>query len=220
MFNELTYYIFLFLIVAVSQFTKVRSELNGYKPPWTQYFMYGQELLYTAAGIVVLLFNNLIHFKEGVFGAYFFLVISSSYINGLTKESSLQIKRWYNFVVVIIVFGATFYTFLSLLPSTMEQNKLSNNGSNVDSIRTYTFSIPYIDYSLVKHIGKDKFDKRELVYITKFNSLNDSTAFVEAINKFENDKSFSTPIFANTQNSVMILKDKIYFRKDIQVTMK
>lgn len=199
MLNELIYYFSLFLIIFGSRFVKVRKEKT--EKSWLEYFLFAEEILYTAAGIVILLLDKLAGSKEGVFGIYFVLVAITAGINSLTGDENKQIKGYFNFAVVIIALFMTFGTFVWILPDA--NSKAINDKTNInkmDSTYIYKIAIPYTDNTLIKHIGKQKFYERQLVYFTNFECKNDSTAMEIALKKFYNDNYITSPLFP-IQNS-------------------
>lgn len=203
MYNQLIYYSALYLLILVSRTVKVRKDVDYKKPLFTDYFLSAQEILYTAAGVSIILLNNLNNFKEGVFGIYFLLVISTAFIDSLNNDKNVSFKGWYNFGIIILVFIATIYTFLYLLPS-VKANSLLDVVCKQDTTYFYKVIIPYNDNTLIKHVGKEKFKTRKLVYIQTFETKNDSMAIQIAKNNFIEETDISKPIFPDTKGLIKL----------------
>lgn len=216
------YYFALFAIIFIIRFSKVRQQMNGYNPPWKEYFLIAQEVLYTAAGIVILLLNTLDNFREGIFGLYLLFVIATASIDNITNERNKELRGYYNFGVLVIVLFASILTFVSLLPNAKEDQTKSNE-KMPDTTVTYMYAIPYVDHTLRLHIGTDRFKNRKLMFYTVFTSKNDSLAKIKALENFNNNEEITKPLFNNTkllEQLISIDDEHIVVSKEIRVNYK
>lgn len=199
MYNELIYYYALFLIILAITFVKVRRELNGAKT-WTDYFLFAQEVLYTAAGVIIFLLNKLNDFREGVFGIYLFLVIATAGIDSLSDKKNKNLKGYYNVFIIVLIFVVTFIIFTSILPSA--QIHQSEQTKKIDSTFVYKVAIPYNDNTLIKHVGRQLFNKRRLVYLTKLESKNEKNAIEQALEQFDDTNNVTSPLKPNAVGAI------------------
>jgi len=208
------YYLVLYIIVFVIRYFKLKKEfvIQDSTIPEHKQFNYKQvffvsiEILYSAAGFIIILLDIQKKWTAVIVSIYLLLVLISSNLSSMEERFSDNFKlRSHLFIIAVIIFG-TIYTFK--MQSIQEETKCN---ITKDSILPYKVVIPYIDKSFVNHMGYDKVGDKRFFYLTKTEGKNELEAIAKAENNFWNDSLLLPLINKKNELKKNLLKiDKDY----------
>jgi hypothetical protein len=215
----LIYYYILFVFIFIIRLFKLLRDSDKHKI--YEYFYIGQEIVYTSAGVLIMILEKDRNYLAPIAIGYVILVFISSAIDSLDQIKRKGVIASFNILIITIIFIGTGVTYISYLPSIDNETKQHNNQSS-DTIKSFTVVIPYSDNSLKRNIGKDKFGERQLFYSIELKCDDERKAIDSAKNVF-NELQISKAIYPDIKgvdNKIVQNDNKIIVKKDFKVVKK
>ena len=205
------YYLLLYGVIFAIRYFKLKKEFKFQDPSIPepikinpkQVFFVSIDILYSAAGFVIILINNNKDWTPVILLAYALLVLVSSNLSSLEDRFGDTQKLTIHISIIAIVILATFFTFYTV------ENKnraCQNDKIQIDSIYHYRIAIPYVDKSLINHLGYDKVGDKKFIYYTDVNSINENIGIEQAISNFWKDTLISPLIVKKNDLKKQLLK--------------
>jgi len=218
----LSYYLGLFTLVIFIRFFRVRRD----KPNKTDrkiwdYFLIAQEIVYTSAGIFILMLEKEKIWVGLIVIIYVILVFASSAMDGLNQDSEYKLISLFNPIIVVLVVVGAILCFQVYMPN-LEQKEVIKEQSTFDSLYQYKVALPFYDNTLKKHVGQERLGKRMLMYFTEINT-NRAINPVDSAKKEFYESSVSNPIITDVKGvdeKIVINEDKIVIYQNIIITPK
>lgn len=221
MTNSLFYYLALFSLLFLFNFFKVRKNSPKDSRKFQDYFLISQEIVFTSAGIFIFLLEKEKNWLGFIIIGFLILMVASN------SNSILDLKEEYNLIfginvaIIIIIIAAAIASFEYYIPN-LELEKKRIENSQYDTLITYKIAIPYRDNTLIKHVGKEKFGNRNLVYIAFIECKSEKCAIDSAKIRFSEDL-ISKPIIPEAkgvENKIDADFEKIVCRKEMNIIKK
>lgn len=187
------YYLGLYLLVFAIRYFKLKKETKD-QFDWRQCFHVSLEIVYTSAGVVILLLENLRNWIPPIVIFYILFVLASSNLDSMSERFSRRQQLIFHSLIISFVLIATFFTFSDTL---RPQNKDSKN---------YIAVIPYVDISLMRHVGYSKLSDKKLVYYVKIQGETEQDVLKKAEENFWQDNSTSPFKVLKNENKKDLLK--------------
>lgn len=197
------YYLVLYALIIVLQFFKTypgvrekRDKLN-----WRHYFFVSLEVVYTSAGVAILLVAQQKEWIAVIMMVYVMLVVISSFLNTVGAEFKDNTRLAIHILIITIIVGTTVFSYAKLLPSSLPQSK-----EPVD----YIVTVPYRDLTLEKHVGP-RMGEKKLLYRTTVKGASPNDAITNAKEKaLSNGQDSITPFDSKQRASqaVILISDE------------
>lgn len=199
MTNQLIYYIALYIFVFVIRFFKIfhyNLSKSANDPNKKGYIHISLEIVYSASGFVILLIQALTSSVAPILMIYAVFLISSAFLDIIEEKYLNKLTAYLNSIIIFCIVAATVIFLAFVLPKLAEDKENESKKVEVvhDTLKTYQVSVPYLDNTLRKHVGFEKFRNRRLVYFSTLKAKNDSIAIFDALLQFERNDTCS-PIF-------------------------
>ena len=147
------YYLILYALILILQFFKtfplVKDEPDKYN--WRNYFYISLQVVYTSAGIAILLFAHLKDWMAVIMMAYVVLVVISSFLDPVGVKFHQNTRLALHLVIIVFVVITTMVSYEKVLPKSIPD--LDREKATVAAVRQYKVALPYLDRTLEKHVG-------------------------------------------------------------------
>jgi hypothetical protein len=184
------FYFFLYLVVIGVNFIKRRKAFTipddttpESKFKWGPVFYISNEILYTASGIIILLFKYSADWTPVFYSVLLIIGLFSTAVVTMEEKFTERSKFWLHVSFIIIILLGTVSTSVFVASKEKEHN---DNTNRIDTV-TYNVVIPYTDKSLVKQLGNLYFDDKYLAYNTTVITDNKDSVIQLAVKNFWND---------------------------------
>lgn len=167
------YYVVLYLIVIINRIYKVKkinSDKTWGREETMQVCSVGQDLLYSASGVVILLIQDFPKFTSAILICYVFILLIITPMDNMEKQFKPITVLIVNLIISAFIVLSTVLYF--------QQNYKDKN--------EYKVSIPYKDLALKQYLGA-KYENRNLSYFTMVSASDKYEAIKVAKNKMKSD---------------------------------
>jgi len=198
------YYLVLYAIIVVLQFFKVfpDTKQDPARVNWRNYFYVSLQVVYTSAGVAVLLFAQLKDWMPVIMMTYVFLVLISSYLDAagtmFRENTRLAIHL---FIIAFIVF-ATVISYQRILPKTTPPSMLHQ----------YKVALPYVDNTFSRYVTPARMGSRMLYFSTSVEAPSRAEALLKGMNMAMGNVSGSIRPFKPSDKGgpfdVLVLSDQ------------
>ncbi|WP_299227712.1 hypothetical protein [uncultured Psychroserpens sp.] len=203
-----TYYLFLYLMVLVINFFRVRKKYqipdeNTPNPEnfnWKPVFHISLDIVYTSAGFIVLLIQNLEEWVPALLVFYLILVLISSNLDSISEKLGEDFKLTAHILIVLIIIFTTYITF--------------NTDFIISNKNKYDVAIPYVDKTVIDKVGYNLIGEKEFIFVTQIETEEIDSVKVLAIKKFWDSKD-SKPLDKETiiENPILINEKNIIIKQ-------
>ena len=170
--ENIVYYLVLYLFVIIIRFFKLKKQYGKeFNKKWYETFYGSLEIVYTASGfIIALLLNVPKEWIAAVIAVYLLIVVFSAFLEMSSEDEFKPLTRSIMHAVIILIISiSTYLTFSKILPKVdLNGVEIPEKNENID--KTYFVIVPYIDNTLINHIGyqkiKDKYFMTEVKVIS------------------------------------------------------
>ncbi len=207
---QAVYYVMLYALIVIFKivkvFTLIKRNPNEYS--WWHVTFVAQEVVYTFAGVAILMFVSI---TKGWVGAvligYAMLLFVSSALDTLGPDIQEKKRVALNIIVVLFVVLSTVFAFQFYISGgSMDDNPTTES--------TYSVAIPYVDNTLSRHLGAKR---PGVVTVTnlKVNALSREAALEKAITEFESEHgpTLFDPQAAKNDFNVNVLQSRIVIER-------
>jgi len=186
------YYLGLYFLVISVRFFKIfkvyskEKQVEGAVFKWMPVFFVSLEIVYTSAGFIILLLEHSKEWIPVIVILYILLLYFSANFDSLDEKFTEKTKFVFHIIIIVLIVGFTTYSFNSFLSS-----KNNNDFSHLNSDSTFVFkvAIPYLDNTLIQHLGYKKFKNRKLQVTYTIDAKNSFMALDKAKSKFWEDST-------------------------------
>jgi hypothetical protein len=175
------YYLLLYIIIIVLQFWKtyplVKEEPIKYN--WRNYFYVSLQVLYTSAGVAILLLAQLKDWMGVIMMAYVFLLLFSSFLDTVGAKFQQNIRLVLHITIIALVLLTTVISYEKVLPKSVpgeDQKK-----ATVAIVHHYKIALPYLDRTLAKHVGEGRMRDTLLYFSTSIDGASRGDAVLKAM---------------------------------------
>lgn len=191
-------YIALFFVTVALRVTKLFTT-NGV--PWNSYFSNSFELAMAFSGVLIILVNQHTEYIFPIVLVYLFVIVTTFNVDSW-KFSPLT-KTVFHIVMSILIIASMFFSFIYWIKP---------NSSKVEK-GVYRVSIPYIDNTLIQHLGDRRGNTLSpSVFTLDINASNMEDARTKALKIFNDPMQEPRPFKATApKNAINLIKldDKI-----------
>ena len=180
---NLIYYGFLFLLVFVLRFFKLRREYKkDFRGHWKETFHLSLELMYTVSGVIIALIINVkpSYIPPILMGYVVFVIIASLLEMAGDEEFSVREKTIYHSAITCLIVGFTYYSYIKVIPN-VDINGIPDESQKG---KHYTVLIPYQDRALFYHISKTELTDLKFIYTYKSVTSSKDSAIIQAKREF------------------------------------
>lgn len=174
------YYLILYGIIILLQFTKtfiqVKEEPNKYN--WRDYFYVSLQVVYTSAGVVILLLAELKEWMGVIMLAYVVLVLIGSFLDNVGKRFQANTRLGLHSVIIAFVIFTTIFSYERVLPKS--KPKEDQPKATVAVVHRYKIAFPYLDLTLSRHLGAGKMLNTQLYFSTSVEGTSRAEAVFRA----------------------------------------
>ncbi len=178
------YYLGLYVLVLVIRYFKLKKDPTG-GPPWPRVLFVSLEIVYTSAGFIILLLENLRELIAPIVVFYIILIFVSSNLDSMDDRFSPRQKIFFHLGILILIVGSTVYSFQTVL----KPKPVLTEAAQQTSLHSFRVGIPYSDESLSRHVGVKVFGTRKLAFVTVVTAPGIERARELAIQRFWSDGS-------------------------------
>jgi hypothetical protein len=166
------YYLLLYvLIIAIhffKTFSKVKDEPERFN--WKHYFFVSLEVVYTSAGVAILLVAEAKgQWQAVIMMGYVAFVVITSFLDTVGSRFHENTRVGISALIIVLVVAGTSISYAKFLPKGDEVQK-----------KQYSVALPYLDRALENHVGADKMYGKRLFYGTTVEGLSRSEAVEKA----------------------------------------
>ena len=215
--ENLIYYIALYLFVILVRFFKLKKQygMDGFREKWKETFFSSLDIVYSASGFVIALLLNVPKtWIAVVIIMYIILVVSAACMEMSGDSFKTNSKLAIHLFIIALIATATIISYSNLIPT------VDFNGNNFEKDKAtdrieeeYIVAIPYVDYSLISHIGYNKLKDKNFLFEISVRTSNKDSALILAINKINSD-SLIRPILPNkSKENINLLPEKALILK-------
>lgn len=210
------YYLILFALILILQFFKtfplVKDEPDKYN--WRNYFYISLEVVYTGAGIAILLFAQLKEWMAVIMMAYVVLVVISSFLDPVGAKFRENTRLALHLLIIVFVITVTLVSYAKVLPKTICEQPQAKK-STVLPVFKFKVALPYVDRTLEKHVGVGRMRDTLLYFSTTVEGTSRSEAVLKAkeialsnergsIKPFNSTQMGATPIIQVTSDLAIV----------------
>jgi hypothetical protein len=176
------YYLSLFVLIITLQFWRTFQVVkdNPTEHTWREYFHVSLQVLYTSAGVAILLIGELKEWIPVIMMVYIGLVVSSSYLDTTGKKFKQSTQFAVHVFIIIFVVIVTLYSYEKILPRKNIIKDIQKPVSAAAIAHNYKVAFPYIDRTLVKHVGSNKMRETLLYFATIVKGTSRDDALLKA----------------------------------------
>jgi hypothetical protein len=160
------YYLILYTLIIVLQFfktfPKVRDEPEKYG--WREYFFVSLQVVYTAAGVIILLLAQLKEWMAVLMMAYVGLIVVSSFLDTVGTRFKPTTRLCLHLAIILFVVVTTVISYEKVLPRNGAAS--SAQEPNARPKQRYRVVFPYSDATLAKHVGVGRMKGLRLYFAT------------------------------------------------------
>ena len=204
--ENIIYYSFLFLLVIIIRFFKLKNDLGAnFNRKWNEIFNASLEIVYTASGIVIALILNVDKvWIAPVVIIYLVLVIFTALLEMSSNNFSSSVKTFLHLLIILLIIISTIVSYKYIIP------KVDIHGmpKELNINKKYKIIVPYIDHSILKHIGYTKLKNKSFYFEHVITTSNVDSAKIIFMNKTINDIIIK-PTLSNNIEDIQITYDKI-----------
>jgi len=173
----------LYGIIILLQFTKtfiqVKEEPGKYN--WRNYLYVSLQVVYTSAGVVILLLAELKEWMGVIMLAYVVLVLISSFLDNVgNRFQSNTLVALHSVIIGFIIF-TTIFSYERILPKS--KLKEDQPKATVAVVHRYKVALPYVDLTLSRHLGPGKMLNTQLYFSTNVEGVSREEAVLKAKEK-------------------------------------
>jgi ABC-type Na+ efflux pump permease subunit len=207
------YYLLIYTIILVLRFFKIyrdiRRGIAGRN--WRHYFFVGLELVYSSAGIVILLLTAIPLWASVIIMSYIVLLLVAAFLDAMGEDfpEGQRLKANVAIILIVIILSISFNQTVLFSKAT----QLSGTSTKQAAIpHEYTVAIPYSDYTLRKYVG-ERLGNRMLVFSTTVTATDRDEAVRAAKRVFWDDKNEDVTPFdqkrTKTPQNILVDGDRI-----------
>jgi len=175
------YYLILYALIIVLQFFKtfplVKDEPEKYN--WRNYFYVSLQVVYTSAGVAILLFAQLRDWMAVIMMAYVVLVVISSFLDPVGVKFKANTRLVIHLVIIVFVVITTIISYEKVLPKST--HKEDQRRATANMVRHYKVALPYIDRTLARHVGPSRIRDTLCYFSTSVEGASRGDALLKAI---------------------------------------
>lgn len=175
------YYLILYALIIVLQFFKtfplVKDEPEKYN--WRNYFYVSLQVVYTSAGVAILLFAQLRDWMAVIMMAYVVLVVISSFLDPVGVKFRANTRLVIHLVIIVFVVITTIISYEKVLPKST--SKKDQRRATATMVRHYKVALPYIDRTLARHVGPSRIRDTLCYFSTSVEGASRGDALLKAI---------------------------------------
>lgn len=202
---NITYYLLFYASIIIVRYFKtvrlVKEKPNDYN--WKHYFFVSLEVIYTSAGVAILLLAQQQTWIGVIMIIYFILLITSASVD--TAGIGDNYRLFVHLGIIILIAFATILSYERFLPKSCEDTASSKH---VVSMKHYYVMIPYQDLGFEKHVGVSKLKGRFLVYFTNVTAITRNDALrIAKVESMKGGKTSISPFIPKATLSTNIILD-------------
>jgi len=194
------YYLILYAIIIALQFFKlfkqVKTEPDKYS--WRNYFYVSLQVVYTSAGVAVLLVAQLRDWMAVIMVAYLLLVLISSFLDTVGAEFRDNTRVTVHLIIIASVTAITIISYQKVLPKSAPPSMA----------RHYKVALPYMDNTLARYVSPDRMGDRLLYFSTSVDAPSRAEARDMALRKTGGSIKPFKPSRKGNPSDVVVLSDQ------------
>ena len=175
------YYLILYALIIVLQFFKtfplVKDEPDKYN--WRNYFYVSLQIVYTSAGVAILLFAQLRDWMAVIMMAYVVLVVISSFLDPVGAKFRENTRLALHLVIIAFIVISTVISYEKVLPKSIP--KEDQKKATAAMTHHYKVALPYLDRTLARHVGPGRMGDTLLYFSTSVEAASRGDAVLKAI---------------------------------------
>jgi hypothetical protein len=175
------YYLILYALIIVLQFFKtfplVKDEPDKYN--WRSYFYVSLQVVYTSAGVAILLFAQLRDWMAVIMMAYVVLVVISSFLDPVGVKFRENTRLALHLVIIAFIVITTIISYEKVLPKSTP--KEDQKKATAAMVHHYKVALPYLDRTLARHVGPGRMRDTLLYFSTSVEGPSRGDAVLKAI---------------------------------------
>jgi len=209
--ENVIYYLFLFLLVIIIRFFKLKNTYKqDFKYKWKEVMFISLEIVYTASGIVIaLLLNVEKNWIASVVMIYLVIVIFSAQLDMSNENLSTNVKTILHSIIILIVLVGTYMTYNKVIPKVDINGNTNKVLQDTVLTKNYTIIIPYNDYSLSKHIGASKLKNKPFFFKISINAKNKDSLYFKATSIITKEKLIIPVFQSDRDNDIEFLRNEV-----------
>jgi hypothetical protein len=178
------YYLILYGIIILVQFSKtftlVKDQPDRYN--WRDYFYVSLQIVYTSAGVAILLLLQLSReWMAVIMIAYVALVFISSILDHIGMRFRNNTRVFLHLIIIAFVAFTTIFSYERFLPKSA--SKEDQQQKTVAMVHHYKVALPYVDLTLSRHLGPGKMLNTQLYFSTNVEGVSRDEAVLKAKEK-------------------------------------
>ena len=207
------YYLILYGIIILLQFyrtfTLVKDQPDKYN--WRDYFYVSLQVVFTSAGVIVLLLSELREWMGVIVMAYMGLVLISSFLDlaGMRFRDNTRVSL--HIAIIVIIVFTTIFSYQRVLPRS--KPKEAQPKPIVEVVHRYKVAFPYLDLTLARHLGTGKMLNMQLYFSTSVEGASREEAVLKAKEKALSSEPGSirpfNPSHKGNQIDVRLLNEQV-----------
>lgn len=177
------YYLILYGIIILLQFYRtfnlVKDQPDKYN--WRDYFYVSLQVVFTSAGVIVLLLSELRHWMGAIVMAYMGLVLISSFLDlaGMRFRDNTRVSL--HIAIIVVVVFTTIFSYERILPRS--NAKEGQPKPTVAVVHRYKVAFSYLDLTLSRHLGAGKMLNMQLYFSASVEGVSREDAVIKAKEK-------------------------------------
>ena len=170
------YYLILYALIIILQFYKtyplIKDDPAHYN--WRDYFYVSLQVVYSAAGVVILLLAQLKEWIGVIMLGYAALIVFTSYLDPVGARFKQNTRFALHIVIIVIIVATTVYSYERVLPKSISAKTQQNHH--------YKVVLPYRDHTLESWFGPGRVRDVVLYFSATVEGASRGDAVVKALN--------------------------------------
>jgi hypothetical protein len=198
MIYYLILYLFIFLIHFFKVYPYVRDNVSQYN--WWHYGFFSLEIVYTSAGVALLVMGSQKDWMSVMLASYMVLLVCSAFLDTIGTKFKDKSRFTAHMVIIGIVILSTIVLHATVVGKVYEREKewkvMASKLKTAPSPPLYRVGIPYVDLTLDRYLGRNKLEAIKFVFITKVSAPSREEAIEKAKAKFWGSDPDSMKLFS------------------------
>lgn len=186
------YYVLLYFFIFLLRFFKVYPQVRDFPAQYNKwhYGFVSLEIVYTAAGVTILLLASRPEWIAVIMLSYALLLVTSSYLDTVGARFPDKVRFGAHILIILLVVSATLFAFSSVL-----EDPTAAKTREIRKATQYRVAIPYVDLTLDRHLGGGKLAGILFGYFTTVEAVSREEAVAKADEQFRGSGEKSVRLF-------------------------
>jgi hypothetical protein len=189
------YYLILYALIIILQFFKtfplVKDDPQKYN--WRNYFYVSLEVVYSSAGVAILLLAQLKNWIGVIMMVYIVLVVIGSFLDPVGVRFRNNTRLALHIIIIAFIVVITIVSYDKLLPKSNHEEEKTK--AQVLPAKHFKVALPYIDQTLYKYVGAGRMQGEHLYFSASVDAQSRDEAVLKAKELAIGDTGQSIKVF-------------------------